>query len=235
MLSIVPDPRMNRTKKHKLIDILILAIAAVICGCEGWNEIEDFCSANKKFFKRFLELPHGIPSHDTFARVFSIIDEKSIVLNHGRTSARKDTLPPPNPKPQFQPFELPTQPTYSEKKISFHHQDADPGFQPCLDQSTQVAIEVATQDRKLGSLSSTRKDVFPSEHRQQKGFTEWISSTNLMQTKDRDLKNLTSKPLILRTDPEDPPLDFFSDFGWMVFAFFACLCIRWINRRSKLE
>lgn len=75
MLSIIPDPRIDRRKKHKLIDILLLAICAVICGCEGWNEIEEFCVGNIKFFKRFLELPNGIPSHDTFARVFSIIDE----------------------------------------------------------------------------------------------------------------------------------------------------------------
>jgi predicted transposase YbfD/YdcC len=74
MLSIVPDPRIERKKLHKLMDILLLAIAAVICGCEGWNEIEEFCEENEEYFRLFLELPHGIPSHDTFRRVFCILD-----------------------------------------------------------------------------------------------------------------------------------------------------------------
>ena len=76
MLSIVPDPRIERRKLHKLMDILLLAIAAVICGCEGWNEIEEFCEENEEYFKLFLELPHGIPSHDTFRRVFCILDPR---------------------------------------------------------------------------------------------------------------------------------------------------------------
>ncbi len=76
MLSIVPDPRIERRKLHKLIDILLLAISAVICGCEGWNEIQEFCEENEEHFKLFLELPHGIPSHDTFRRVFCILDPR---------------------------------------------------------------------------------------------------------------------------------------------------------------
>lgn len=72
--SIVRDPRMQRKKKHKLIDILVIAICAVVCGAEGWEEIERYGQAKFEWFKTFLELPHGIPSDDTFARVFSIID-----------------------------------------------------------------------------------------------------------------------------------------------------------------
>jgi predicted transposase YbfD/YdcC len=65
------DPRIDRKKLHSLSDILIIAICAVICGAEEWSEIELFGKAKKKWFKSFLQLPNGIPSHDTFARVFS--------------------------------------------------------------------------------------------------------------------------------------------------------------------
>ena len=69
----MPDPRVERTKLHKLEDILAITICAVICGAEGWNEIELFGRSKRKWFKTFLELPNGIPSHDTFARVISSI------------------------------------------------------------------------------------------------------------------------------------------------------------------
>ena len=69
----LPDPRVERTKLHKLEDILTITICAVICGAEGWNEIELFGQSKKQWFKTFLELPNGIASHDTFARVISSI------------------------------------------------------------------------------------------------------------------------------------------------------------------
>src|ERR1035437_2631520 len=68
------DPRMNRTKKHSLSDILTLAICAVICGADGWVQVEDFADCKKEWFKTFLNLPNGIPSHDTFGRVFAALD-----------------------------------------------------------------------------------------------------------------------------------------------------------------
>ena len=66
-------PRIERTKKHKLLDILAISICAVITGAEGWEEMEDFGKAHREWFKSFLELPNGIPSHDTFARVFMLL------------------------------------------------------------------------------------------------------------------------------------------------------------------
>ena len=68
------DPRMNRTKKHSLSDILTLAICAVICGADGWVQVEDFADCKKEWFKTFLNLPNGIPSHDTFGRVFAQLE-----------------------------------------------------------------------------------------------------------------------------------------------------------------
>ena len=70
----IEDPRIDRTKLHKLLDILVIAICAVICGADDWEEVEIFGEAKRAWFKTFLELPNGIPSHDTFWRVFAKID-----------------------------------------------------------------------------------------------------------------------------------------------------------------
>ena len=72
--SKVSDPRKDRTKEHQLIDIIVIAICAVICGAEGWVDIENYGRSKITWLKTFLELPNGIPSHDTFGRVFSILD-----------------------------------------------------------------------------------------------------------------------------------------------------------------
>lgn len=65
------DPRVERTKQHKLIDIMTIAICAVICGADTWVDIETYGKSKSSFLKQFLELPNGIPSHDTFSRVFA--------------------------------------------------------------------------------------------------------------------------------------------------------------------
>ena len=70
----LPDPRIDRQKRHELTDMLTIAICAVICGADGWVEIEQFGQAKADWFKTFLGLPHGIASHDTFGRVFAALD-----------------------------------------------------------------------------------------------------------------------------------------------------------------
>ncbi len=74
----LPDPRVKRTRKHKLIDILIITIAAVLSGCDDWNEIELYGNSKEEWLKAFLELPEGIPSHDTFNRVFAMLDPEEL-------------------------------------------------------------------------------------------------------------------------------------------------------------
>lgn len=69
--SKLEDPRLDRQKLHQLMDIIVIAICAVICGAETWVDIANFGKARETWFKKFLELPNGIPSHDTFGRVFS--------------------------------------------------------------------------------------------------------------------------------------------------------------------
>jgi predicted transposase YbfD/YdcC len=72
--STIDDPRIDRSKLHKLIDLLVIAICATICGAEGWEDFELFGNCKFDWFKSFLELPNGIPSPDTFRRVFARLD-----------------------------------------------------------------------------------------------------------------------------------------------------------------
>src|SRR5512133_2680036 len=72
--SKLEDPRLVRQKRHQLMDIIVIAICAVICGAEGWVDIENFGKARIAWFQKFLELPNGIPSHDTFGRVFGLLN-----------------------------------------------------------------------------------------------------------------------------------------------------------------
>jgi predicted transposase YbfD/YdcC len=65
------DPRVERTRLHELMDILVIAICAVICGADSWVEMETYGRAKEQWLRQFLALPHGIPSHDTFSRVLA--------------------------------------------------------------------------------------------------------------------------------------------------------------------
>jgi predicted transposase YbfD/YdcC len=68
------DPRRDQTKQHHLLDIVTVALCAVICGAEGWTDVEAFGQAKLPWLRTFLALPNGIPSHDTFGRVFAALD-----------------------------------------------------------------------------------------------------------------------------------------------------------------
>jgi len=71
--SQITEPR-ESNKSHKLLDIITIALCATICGCDGWIQMEEFARSKQEWFESFLDLPHGIPSDDTFARVFAAID-----------------------------------------------------------------------------------------------------------------------------------------------------------------
>jgi predicted transposase YbfD/YdcC len=70
----LPDPRIERHRWHKLSDILVIAVCAVLCGAESYPAIEDFGQEREEWLRQFLELPEGIPSHDTFNRVLRLLD-----------------------------------------------------------------------------------------------------------------------------------------------------------------
>jgi predicted transposase YbfD/YdcC len=72
--SALPDPRLERNKKHKLIDIIVLSICAVVAGCDASTQIVEFGRRKEALLRKFLELPHGIPSHDTVSRVLRLIN-----------------------------------------------------------------------------------------------------------------------------------------------------------------
>ena len=74
--ALMEEPRIERSIQPKLIDIITIAICAVICGADTWVDIATYGKAKQEWFKQFLELPNGIPAHDTFARVFARINSE---------------------------------------------------------------------------------------------------------------------------------------------------------------
>ena len=74
----IPDPRIHRTRLHPLPSILGIALCAVLCGADTWVEIEEYGKAKYEWLSQWLELPNGIPSHDTFARVFARLQPETL-------------------------------------------------------------------------------------------------------------------------------------------------------------
>src|ERR1700747_2844515 len=77
-LESVTDPRVQRSRRHKLVDILVIALCGFLAGCEGWVDVELFGISKRNWLEKFLELPHGIPSHDTFGRVFALLEPQQL-------------------------------------------------------------------------------------------------------------------------------------------------------------
>ncbi|MBN2243263.1 MAG: ISAs1 family transposase [Acidobacteria bacterium] len=77
--ELLEDPRMERRRRHNLPDILVIALCTLLCGGESFNDMEDFGKAKEDWLRTFLKLPGGIPSHDTFNRVFAAIDRKQFM------------------------------------------------------------------------------------------------------------------------------------------------------------
>jgi predicted transposase YbfD/YdcC len=70
----IKDPRRDYLKEHKMGSIIFITMAAVICGAQSWYDIENYGKAKELWLKQWLELPNGIPSHDTFNRFFSALE-----------------------------------------------------------------------------------------------------------------------------------------------------------------
>lgn len=84
ILRDVPDPRSGNATRHELLDILMIALTASICGCEGCVEFADFAEDREELFREFLSLENGLPSHDTFSRLFRRIDPEALSRCFGR-------------------------------------------------------------------------------------------------------------------------------------------------------
>lgn len=74
----IEDPRVERTRAHYLVDIIVIALFAIISGADSWLGIETYGNSKEEWLKQFLGLPNGIPSHDTFARVFARLDPERL-------------------------------------------------------------------------------------------------------------------------------------------------------------
>jgi hypothetical protein len=119
----LPDPRVERTGKHPLGDILVIALCATIAGADSWEEVERFGLARQDWLRTFLGLPNGIPSHDTFYRVFARLDP-------GRFASLYPTSLGSSPFRRKRSRNPPVNPASLERKRSLGHG----GFQ------TQAAI-----------------------------------------------------------------------------------------------
>lgn len=75
--SVIEDSRDEQKRRHLLLDAIVISIAAVLCGADAWTEIEEFGKAKEAWFRRFLKLPHGIPSHDTLGRLFAVVSPEA--------------------------------------------------------------------------------------------------------------------------------------------------------------
>ncbi len=74
----IEDPRINRTKLHSLMNVLVMSLCGAICGANGWDELAMFARTRKKWFGTFLDVPQGTPSADTFRRVFEALDPREL-------------------------------------------------------------------------------------------------------------------------------------------------------------
>jgi predicted transposase YbfD/YdcC len=84
ILRDVPDPRTGNATRHDLLDLLAIALTASICGCESCVEFADFAEDREQLFREFLSLENGLPSHDTFSRLFRLIDPQALSNCFGR-------------------------------------------------------------------------------------------------------------------------------------------------------
>ena len=73
----IADPRVVGRCDHKLVEIILVAVCAVLCGAESWSEVEEFGNAKETWLRHYLELPAGIPSHDPFSWVFRLVDARA--------------------------------------------------------------------------------------------------------------------------------------------------------------
>jgi predicted transposase YbfD/YdcC len=75
----IVDPRRDHGKRHELLDVLILSLCGFLCGAQSWVDVADYAQTKKDWFATFLDLPNGIPSHDTFDRIFRLLDAEQLL------------------------------------------------------------------------------------------------------------------------------------------------------------
>jgi hypothetical protein len=87
-LDRIPDPRIDRCKRHRLLDVLTMTLCAVLAGADTWPQVATFARRRRDWFARFLALPSGIPSHHTFRRVFDRLAPPALATCLDRLATR---------------------------------------------------------------------------------------------------------------------------------------------------
>lgn len=80
MISKIEDPRMLGKVSHNLSTIIFVSLCGVLCGCESWNDLRDYCEAKRQWLSQYVKFPNGIPSSDTFRRVFTLLNPNTVEL-----------------------------------------------------------------------------------------------------------------------------------------------------------
>src|SRR4028118_1482617 len=89
----LPDPRCAGRTRHRFLDLLVIAVCAVVAGAETWVDIAPYGQMKHAWLRTFLDLPHGIASHDTFRRVFSLVDPQGLEHCFRQWMARRRRRP----------------------------------------------------------------------------------------------------------------------------------------------
>ena len=93
MIKGISDPRMEGKVHHQLSSIIFVALYGILCGCESWGDIRDYCSTKRKWLGKYVNLKNGVPSSDTFRRVFTLLDPDSVeylLRTHASELVNKD-------------------------------------------------------------------------------------------------------------------------------------------------
>lgn len=161
VLSRLPDPGVERSREHELTDLLVIAVCTLLVGGESFYDMEDFGHAREEWLRGFLRLPNGIPSHDTFNRLFQALNpaafaeafaqwtqgvrerlDRKVVALDGK-AARRATVAGQNPRPLVSAWATESGLTLGQRQVSEKSNEITADALPC---QTTIAKEITEAD-----------------------------------------------------------------------------------------